>query len=279
MVGLENKVTGSGSLGTDQSFAAIHPDLVDELYGQRLGVQTGAKHTAVSTEQNHNVDVTGVYTPLHALPQIDGEIKQMRTDLAINDTTLKIEPDQIALVVRMTVSGKQLADEIDNLLRFSAGDVRLVVGEPENGVPFKDYNPVATLDGKGVAVACRLDDYLIADMSTGSHTFDFVFVVDRDHVMSGEESKPPFHLPQGAFVEFKRYSVVDLSGKTVEFGPPPNPDKVGMLRKAGVKLQLDKTEGIWSGGAAWSAPSAGSPKLAESIIRQYRGPGRFAYPR
>jgi hypothetical protein len=137
--------------------------------------------------------------------------------------------------------------------------VRLVAGEPENGAPFKDYYPVATLDGKGVAVACRPDDFLLADMSAGSRTFDFVFAVDRDHVMSGEESKPPFHLPQGCFVEFKRYSIVDLSGKTVGIGPPPNPDKATMLRKAGVKVLLDKTEGIWSGGAAWAAPSPSTP--------------------
>ncbi len=205
------------------------------------------------------MDVSGVYTPPHTLPQIDGEIKQMRGDLVMSDTTLKTEPDQIVLVVRMTVSGKQLADEVDNLLRFSAGSVRLVTGLPENGAPFKDYIPVATLDGNGVAVACRPDDFLFSDMALGSHTFDFVFVVDRDHVMNGEETKPPFHMPQGSFVEFKRYSIVDLSGKSVDFGRPPDPDKAGIIRKTEVKNLLAKTEEMLSGGAAWAIPSTPNP--------------------
>ena len=265
VVGLENKVTGAGSLGTDQTFSAIHPDLLGELYGQRLGIQPGARHSAVSTEKNQTVDVTGVYTPLRALPQIDGENKDMRGDMAITDSTVKFDPiHEIVLVVRMTVSGKQMADEIDGLLRFSAGAVRLVAGEPENGAAFEDYHPVATLDGKGVAVACRPDDYLVAAMGSGTHTFDFVFIVDRDHVMSGEQAKPPFQLPQGSFIEFKRYAVVDLSGKSVGFGPPPNPDKTSLLRKAGVKAILDKTQGIWSDGAAWAPPSTPAPESAQN---------------
>ncbi len=265
VVGLESKVTGQGSLGTDQSFTAVHPDLLDELYGQRLGIQTGARHTALTTEQNHAVNVSGVYMPLRALPQIDGESQEMRGDLQVSDPTVKTEPDQIVLVVRMTVSGRDLADEADHLLRFSAGAVRLVAGEPESGIEFKDYYPVATLDGKGVAVACRPDDFLIADMALGSHTFDFVFVVDRDHVTSGEESKPPFHLSQGTFVEFKRYSIIDLSGMTVEFGPPPNPDKAPLIRKALVKAALDKTAGIWSGAAAEiPAPAGENPRNPSS---------------
>ncbi|MGD0462893.1 MAG: CvpA family protein [Tepidisphaeraceae bacterium] len=268
VVGLENKVAGQGSLGTDQSFTAVHPDLLDELYAQRLGIQTGARHSAVTTEQNHAVDVSGVYTlqPSMSLPQIDGEAHEMRGDMALADTTVKTEPDQIVLIVRMTLLGKDLADESDNLLRFSAGAVRLVAGQPENSAPFKDYHPVATLDGKGVAVACRPDDFLFSEMAAGSRTLDFVFVVDRDHVMSGEESKPPFHLPQGSFVEFKRYSIVDLSGKTVEYGPPPNRDKTPLLRKAGVKTALDKTEGIWSGGAApTAAENSQNPSSGENV--------------
>jgi hypothetical protein len=271
VVALESRVSGAGSLGTDQPFTSVHPDLVDELYEQRLGIQPGGKHTTVSTEKNPTADVSGVYTPPHALPQIDGEIQQIRTDLAIKDTTLKTEPDQTVIVVRMTLTGKQMADEADNLLRFSAGSVRLVTGLPDNGAPFKDYIPVATMDGKGVAVACRPDDFLFSDMSAGAHTIDFVFVVDRDHVMSGEETKPPYHMPQGSFIEFKRYSMVDLSGKPVEFGPPPNPDKAGIVRKTEVKTALAKTEGMWSGGAAWAIPSTptapgagGAPQSAQA---------------
>lgn len=248
VVDLESKVTGDGSLASDQSFTAVHPDLLDELYGQRLGIQTGANHTAVTTEKNRAVDVQGVYTPPRPLPQIDSESSQVGDRTAV-DPTVKAESDQIVLVVRTRIDGKTLADGTDNLLRFSAGAVRLVAGEPDNGAPMKDYNPVATLNGNGVALACRPDDFLFTDQ--GSHTIDFVFVVDRDHVMgSGDEAKPPFHLPQGSFFEFKRYSIIDLSGKTVDYGPPPNPDKKSMVLRTSVENTLAKTDGIWSGGSA-----------------------------
>ncbi|HEX4053546.1 MAG TPA: CvpA family protein [Tepidisphaeraceae bacterium] len=268
VVGLENRVTGNGSLASDQSFAAVHPDLLDEFYGQRLGIQTGANHTAVTTDKIHAVEVQGVYVPPVPVPQIDSEPAQMGGRSPV-DPTVKAAPDQIVLVVRMHIDGKTLVDPIDNILRFSTGAVRLVAGEPDNGVPMKDYSPVATLNGKGVALACRIDDFLFSGQ--GSHTIDFVFVVDRDHVMSGDEAKPPFHLPQGCFFEFKRYGVVDLSGQTVNFGPPPNPDKQSMILRTPIETILAKTDGIWSGGSIESAaPSAGgaipqTPSSSEGI--------------
>lgn len=258
VVALESKVTGDGSLASDQPFTAVHPDLLDELYGQRLGIQTGANHTAVTTAQNHAVEVQGVYTPPGPIPQIDSEPSQMGDRPAV-DPTVKADPDQIVLVVRTRINGKPLADEMDNLLRFSAGAVRLVAGEPDNGAPMKDYHPVATLNGNGVALACRPDDFLFSDQ--GTHTIDFVFVVDRDHVMGADETKPPFHLPQGSFFEFKRYSVIDLSGQTVNYGPPPNPDKTSMVLRKSVADTLAKTEGIWNGEESSEAnvPSAAGP--------------------
>ena len=55
-------------------------------------------------------------------------------------------------------------------------------------------------------------------------------------------------LPQGTFVEFKRYSVMDLSGQQVQYGPPPNPDKTPVLRKPSVQQVLDKMDWklLWS---------------------------------
>jgi len=173
------------------------------------------------------------------------------------------DADQIVLVVRMNLSGKDLADDSDNLLRFSSGAMRLMTGEPDNGAAFKDYYPVATLDAKGVAVACRPDDFLFADLGV-PRTIDFVFVVDRDHLISGDANKAPFQFPPGSFVEFKRYGVVDLSGKMVDYGPPPNKDKTPVIRKPEVAKILDKTQGIWTGSWAGENPAAAPSGAAPS---------------
>ncbi|MGA2441702.1 MAG: hypothetical protein ABSH08_12145 [Tepidisphaeraceae bacterium] len=260
VVNLEARVSAdNGSLGFDHPFTSVHPDLVDELYAQRLGIQPGAKHSANATDQT--VSVKGIYTPPKPIPQVDGEPTQMRNGATPLPATVTAgDNDHVILVVRMDLSGKDLADDTDNLLRFSSGAMRMVVGEPDNGAPFKNYFPVATLDAKGVAVACRPDDFLLADLSA-ARTIDFVFVVDRDHVMSGEDNKIPFQLPQGSFVEFKRYGMVDLSGKAVEYGPPPNKDKTPVIRKPEVVKILEKTDGIWTGSAA-GANSGGAPSSA-----------------
>ena len=252
----------TGSLSNDRSFTTVHPDLLDEYYGQRLGIQPGAKHTAVSTDQVQLAAVKGVYTPPEgrAIPQIDGEPTGMRVQgYTPPPAVVTPDADQIILILRVGFGGKDLADETDNLVRYSASSFRLVAGTPGEG--FKNYFPVATLDDKGIAVACRPDDFLISESSTA--TVDFVFLVDRDHVMGADETKPPFHLPQGTFAEFKRYSVTDLSGQQVVYGPPPNPTKMPVLRVPSVQDQLKAMNGIWTGSTAvTAAPSGGSSSSA-----------------
>lgn len=282
-VGLANKVTSeTGSLANDRPLAAVHPDLIDEYYGQRLGIQVGAKHTAVNTDQIQPVTVKDVYTPPRPVPQVDGEITTMRNGAPPPPATVTADGDQIVLVVRMGFTGKYLADDADGIMRYSAGSFRLVTGEPDNGAPMQNYYPVATLDTRGTAVACRADDFLLSELST-PRTIDFVFVVDRDHVMSGDETKPPFHLPSGAFVEFKRYGVVDLSGKQVEFGPPPNSDKTPVIRKPAVDAILAKTDGLWTGAApvvenSGSASAAGTSSQAGGNETPEAGPAASDHP-
>ena len=265
VVSLARKASGEdGSLAYDHSLATVHPDLLDEYYGQRLGIQPGAKHSAVNTDQSQQVTVKGIYTPPRPIPQVDGEPMSMRiSGSQPPPATVAADGDQIVVVVRLNFVGKDLADDTDNLLRYSAGAIRLVAGEPESGAAFKNYYPVATLDTRGTAVACRPDDFLLSDLG-GARTIDFVFVVDRDHVMSGDENKPPFHLPPGTFVEFKRYAVCDLSGQIVQFGPPPNPDKTPVIRKPAVDLVLAKTDGLWTG------VGAGLEKIPGMSIRRRR---------
>jgi hypothetical protein len=161
----------------------------------------------------------------------------------------------MVLVVRMNLSGKDIADDADNLIRYSAGAVRLVVGRPNNNISYKDYYPVATLDDRGVAVANRPDDFLISEMSA-ARTVDFVFLVDDDHIMN-EGDKVPFKLPSGSFIEFKRYATTDLSGLAVEYGPPPNPDKTPVVRRDAIAKTLAKTDGIWTGAAALPSNTGG----------------------
>jgi hypothetical protein len=238
--GLIKKVTDGGSLEGDRPFASIHPDWIDELFGQRIGIQVGAKHVLVSTPDKQTVSVKGVYnwpsqTPL---PQIDGELSMIRaSDEPVAPDVQYDAGTQALIIVRMAFTGgKDITDDADNFLRFSPGSVRLVCGRPDEGAPYKDYYPVATLDPRGTAVYCRIDDFLVAD--PGGNPVDLVFVVDKDHLIPGDAGK--LSLPPGAFVEIKRYGQVDLSGKPADAGPPPalSLDKPGILRKQQIATKL-----------------------------------------
>jgi hypothetical protein len=253
--GLVKKITDGGSLEGDRSFASIHPDWMDELFGQRIGIQVGAKHTLISTPDKQTVSVKGVYAwpPQAPLTQIDGELPQIRgTDEQIASTVQYDPGTQVLLIVRTAFSGgKDIGDDVDGLLRLSPGSVRLVAGRPDDGAPFKDYYPAATLDPHGIAVRCRIDDFLVVD--TGGNPVDFCFVVDKDHLIPGDAGK--FTFPADTFIEVKRYGQVDLAGKPLDNAtPPPLPlDKPGVLRKGAVQNALGK-----GGAAPVAKPAAGA---------------------
>jgi len=172
---LVKKVTGTaGSLAGDQPFEAIHPDWIDELFGQRLGIQVGAKHALVSTATSPTVNVTGVYAwpPQMALNQVDQELPMIRQSEEPLAPTVQYDPgSQVLLIVRTVFSGgKSIADEVDGSLRFSAGSVRLVVGRPEEGAPFRDYYPLATLDDSAMGATTSATDSGATSITTDAAT-------------------------------------------------------------------------------------------------------------
>ena len=56
----------------------------------------------------------------------------MRNGAAPLPPDVTADNDHVILVVRMDFSGKDLADDTDNLLRFSSGAVRLMTGQPDS---------------------------------------------------------------------------------------------------------------------------------------------------
>jgi uncharacterized membrane protein required for colicin V production len=254
---LEKKVTGDGSLGNDKSYVAYHPDLLTEIFGQRIGLEDGAKRTAAPVSPG-DFELKAVYLPAKQppLPQVDGDMKGLRDEAYKVPATVQADPDQVVLVVRATINGKPFSDDKDSLLRFSTSGIRLCAGNPEAGAPFKDYYPIGTLDPRGVVVAQRPDDYLFLETAS-PRTVDFVFVVDKDNVMNPDDTKPPFHFTPGAFVEFKRYAVADLSDATITPGLAANSDK-GLVQKSEVEAAIAAVQGAPMTASAGASADQGS---------------------
>jgi hypothetical protein len=201
VVGLVDGLS-EGSLAGRRAFSEIHPDYVLELYGQRLGIQTGATRIAVNDERVQHVRVAGVYQLEGQIPQVDAEVHQLRDPARVNalKSPFSARGDEVAVVVRIIFT--RSASDTDNLARFSPGSVRLVTNRT-------NYWPVGAMEGN-MLVANKIDDPLLVNVGDRDRGADMVFRVMRADMEAGGETG--WILPEGAFVEVKR-ARVDLSNQ------------------------------------------------------------------
>ncbi len=219
----------SGAMAGDVNLIARHPDLLGELFFGRVGIEAGAKHTALNIAGKKDISVTKVLTA-PSLIQMDAELKQIRHPNFTVEKQLKAGPNDIILVVRTHVSAN--ASDKDKHFRVGIGAVRLVAGG-------KDIYPVGTLYHPGnILLANRIDDYLIVNAASDAEV-DFVFYVDRAAVLEDPAAKDGYKIKSNSFVEVKRYARVDLSGMEIVAAlDSPSTDTV--LRKTGVTEEITK---------------------------------------
>ncbi len=226
-----------GSLEGRQPLTGIHPDFLQELFGQRLGIEPGGKHLAMDLPAKHIQDVVvkGVYA-LDSLASVDSDPKGVRVPFASKVTTqLKAAKDEAFLVVRLQFSGRTSADE-DRLFRFSPASVRLVAFSPDSDDTTVNYYPIGTLTGSTL-YANKIDDFLVVNLKEKDKGADLVFRVKRKGVLEGGTPKARKVLP-GVFIEMKRLAREDLSGNAVVHAFPPNDPDYSVMRKMAV---LDQT--------------------------------------
>ncbi|MGA2582727.1 MAG: hypothetical protein ABSG31_05570 [Tepidisphaeraceae bacterium] len=243
------KLVSAGSLSDTLPFAANHPDYIDELYGQRLGIQVGAKTLMVGDD----LSVDRIFTQ-SKLAQVDGEEADLRgPGYQAPPSVLQPAPGQTLVIIRTKIKSDKDNNDSDAVLRISSGAIRLLAGS--NGV-YQDYHPVATMDPSRVAVVCKPDDFIVMD-GAANHTIDLVFLVDSDVALQGDATALQF--TPGSFLQIKRYGFVDLSGKAVEKELPPNDDTKAIMRKPQVQTMIGAAKPFRpesaSGGSVAEAPS------------------------
>jgi hypothetical protein len=231
VLGFVQKQSSGGSLAGARTLESVHPDYVDELFAQRLGVQVGAKRTAFNGAGKAQVSVPddGVFVVQQDLTktQIDAELNDLHQRAVNHQKTGR----DVQLVVRVIFT-KDAADS-DTNVRVSPANVRLVAGG-------QNVFPVGTLEN-GVLYSNKVDDFLIINVKGADAGADFVFFVNPDDVIAGgagavdpkTASKDPKDAPKvndGVFVEVKRLAKIDLSGKAVGL-TIPKADNVQVERK------------------------------------------------
>jgi hypothetical protein len=207
-------VMSDGALSTSRRLSTVHPNWLLELWGQRAGIEPGARHTAAGKGLRMlTVDDTVIVVP--SLPQRDHELPKMR-DLQLEKTRTP-GAGQSLLVVAASFASE--ASDSDRLVRFSPASVRLVA----NG---KNHFPIGTVDAAGALVVNKPDDYLFFNTGTPNGKVAFVFEVDPGDVIASQV------VGNGVFLEAKRLAREDLSGLAVkEQASVANPNDA-VLRKS-----------------------------------------------
>jgi hypothetical protein len=229
VLGLVQHLSDNGSLAGDRTLASIHPDYPQELFGQRIGIQVGAKHTAPPLNGVDPIKVAGVYT-VPQLAAFDPEYGDLHKEFKV-DPTVRPKADEVLLVLRITVN-HDASDDADSVFRFSTGSVRLVANDT-------NYYPIGTVDGASNLFRQKPDDFLFLK-SEGDAGFDVAFLVKKQDLVgsgAGTKGAPGSDaIKDGTFVEVKRFARVDLGGKALD----PNyiaASNINVMRK---KLVLDK---------------------------------------
>jgi hypothetical protein len=221
-------LSNGGSLAGGQSFASIHPDFLQELFGQRIGIEPGAKRVAIdnSSKNLNDVKVDGLYS-LPSVPQADSEMDGFRKGFATKATGIRTPPpDSVLLVVRTEFS--RTAADTDSLLRLSPGSVRIVAPADADATHYTDYYPIGTLQDAQTLYLNKLDDPLFIDFKAGDNqAADFVFVVKKEGFLDASKKVAS---GSGAFLEVKRLARIDLAGRAVKSDLTASPT-VAVLRK------------------------------------------------
>jgi hypothetical protein len=221
VVNTVEKLSDGGSLAGKRSFAAVHPDYLDELFAQRLGVQVGANRTALNIGGKEQAKVVDVFRVEQVTP-VDAESSPTRA----RPVKVPNRPGagKVFLVVRTLFSRD--AGDADGLFRFSPGSIRLVAPGEEGPT---NYHPIGTLHNTTHLVGNRVDDFLFVNVKDADRGADLVFEVDR-RVLAGEGSEDQ-KLVDGVVLEVKRLARVDLSGQAVSNTPQVDP-RVQVMRKS-----------------------------------------------
>lgn len=219
-----------GAMAGDVELTARHPDLLNELFFGRIGIEAGAKHTALNIAGKKDVSVSKLFsTP--TLVQVDAEISQLRHPNFNVPKQVKAGANDLLFVARVKISAN--ASDKDKNFRFSPGSVRLVAGGA-------NHYPIGTLYHPGnVLLANRIDDYLLANVGSDGEV-DFVFQIDRASILEEPDAKAGLKVKDGAFIEVKRYARVDLGGMDIATALDAAPSADSVLRKSGVVEEISK---------------------------------------
>ena len=223
--------TSAGSMSSSQKLTDVHPHLLTEYFGQRLGVEQGGRISIMNTDAQQQVSLQTMFT-VKELPQVPDIVYDkfdragpVRENIKSIQSPLKAPGGQTFLIVRVRFEDK--APDIDNYVRFSPAGVRINTAD---GDATQNIRPLGTLwDGK-VLMNDRVDDFIVVDMTDANGgAVDLVFLVPAG-VAAGKTVR------EGTFLEIKRFGRLDLSDQKVELAITPSLNGSVIFKPSAVKI-------------------------------------------
>jgi hypothetical protein len=226
VVGTVAHLSDGGSLAGSRPLERVHPDLTEEIFAQRLGIQAQAKRV-VTPDGITSVELYSV----PSLKQRDHEYKEIRSR-AFPNTDIKPNGNQVLLVARVNFTRN--AGDADGLVRFAPASLRLVGRKPGTSPAdpeWVNFYPYGTVEKGQTLYANKPDDYMFVEVKTADRGVDFAFLVDKQSVLAGGgQGGGPMTIADGVFLEFKRMARKDLAGEQVKTAYKPA-ENVQVLRK------------------------------------------------
>lgn len=222
----------SGSLSNGRPFADVHPDYLQELFGQRAGLQSGSRRCALPGRSH----ALAIYTA-PSLPQQDQERMSVggfpvgiRSKAILGENyplrpVYKPEAGRMLLVVRIFCH-RDDADHGTDMFAFAPAGIRLCVNR-------RNYFPIGTLQDAQTLFVNAVDDPLFVSRDS---CVDVVFDVEEDDLMTPPDETGRRRIRRGAFVEIKRLVQTALWDMPLEplAAAARRTDRMGIVRKHGV---------------------------------------------
>ncbi len=230
--------SGTGALAGSQSFTDRHPDLLTQLFAQRLGTQPGVMRSAVNVGGGPEVEVSDAFL-LTTFKQVEGESPEIRKADERDWANATIDGQPI--VLRVKVSGNATGTE-EQFVRFGTGSARLVVGEPGERQNIFPFGTLGSPDAPNVVARQKPTDYLLLPSNDGTPAVDLVFAVPQSAIVErSDDSGTSLRLAEGTFFEFKRYGAVDLSN--LQITSYRSDSDLMLVRKPKLRQVLEAVQG------------------------------------
>jgi len=211
-------VSSSNSLAGAQSFADVHPNLLDQAYANRLGPDHSGWRVFINSPKVPMASLNGVFTVSGNVEAADSEIVALRPNKSV--LAFKAGSSDVILVLRATFANT--AQDTDGVVRITPAAIRLVVGD-------KVYHPVGTMFATNKLGLSRLDDQILIPNALRAADFAFSIPKSLADTLSKAPAKGVASKAVG-FVEFKMYSrTIVTAGMAKPYTGPSA--EVGVLKK------------------------------------------------